>query len=144
MSGSTVNGVLRAAWALFGEAERLGVIYQNPAARVGRFAENSCKRGTLSQDELDRLFALDALTNTWKGRRVPYLIAMVAVGCGLWHGEAVALRPSDFTGGGGCLYALAAVVRRQVVVEILKQAHEYVGRFSFMDGHFIVMRATAC
>ena len=99
ISGSTVNGVLRAARALFSEAERLEVIYRNPAARVGRFAEKSRTRGTLTQSELDKLFALDALHNVWSGERLPYLISMIAVGCGLRHGEVVALRPSDFVAG---------------------------------------------
>ena len=99
ISGSTVNGVLRSARALFSEAERLEIIHRNPAARVGRFAEKSRTRGTLSQEELDKLFSLNALQNVWNCERIPFLISMIAVGCGLRHGEVVALRPCDFIAG---------------------------------------------
>lgn len=98
LAGSTVNGVLRSVRALFGEAERLGVIRNNPAKRFGRFAENNRERGTLSQTELNDLFSIDALSAKWDNERAPYLIAMIAVACGLRHGEVVALRPTDFDG----------------------------------------------
>ena len=97
-AGSTVNNVLKAVRAVFAEAERLGVIRANPARRVGRFADNGKERGALTQAELDALFALDALQKVWEGRRLPYLVAMVAAGCGLRRGEALALRPCDIRG----------------------------------------------
>jgi integrase len=97
-AGSTVNNVLKALRAVFAEAERLGVARSNPARRVGRFADNGRQRGALCQEELDALFALDALGRVWKGQRLPYLVAMVAAGCGLRHGEALALRPCDIRG----------------------------------------------
>lgn len=95
LAGSTVNWVLKAARALFNEAERLAVIPRNPAAKVARFAENGRERGVLSQAELDKLFASDALKTVWGGKWQPYLIAMLAAGAGARHGEAVALRPED-------------------------------------------------
>jgi integrase len=89
---------LKAVRALFAEAERLEVIRRNPAARVGAFAKNSRERGVLSQEELDKLFSFNALETVWGGQTTPYLLAMMAVGCGLRRGEAIALRPKDFTG----------------------------------------------
>ena len=99
LSGSTVNGVLRSVRALFGEAERLGVIRNNPAKRVGRFAENNRQRGALTQEELNNLFSVDALSTKWNNERASYLIAMIAAGSGLRHGEIVALRPLDIENG---------------------------------------------
>jgi integrase len=103
LSGSTVNSALKVVRALFAEAERLGVMYRNPAAKVACFARNGRERGVLTQEELDDLFALDALETVWKGRRVPYLVAMLAVGCGARHGEAVALRAADVGGQTICI-----------------------------------------
>lgn len=97
-SGSTLNGVLKAAKGLFGEAERLGVIRENPCRRIGKFSDKGRERSALSQEELDRLFALDALATVWVGHRVPMLAAMLAAGCGLRHGEILALRPCDLRG----------------------------------------------
>ena len=96
LSGSSVNGVLKAVRALFGEAERLDVIIRDPSKKAKRFAEHNRKRGTLSQDELNKLFAIDALGRVWNDEKVPYLLCMSAVGCGLRLGEAIALRACDF------------------------------------------------
>jgi len=90
-AGATVNNLLKAVRMLFAEAERLGVVRENPAKRVGRFADNGLERGAPSQDEREKLLAVDALTTVWWGLRMPYLVAMVAAGCGLRHGKPVAL-----------------------------------------------------
>ena len=66
LSGSSVNGLLRAVRALFSEAERLDVIHRDPSKKVKRFAKHNRKRGTLSQHELDKLFSIDALNTVWK------------------------------------------------------------------------------
>lgn len=98
-AGSTVNNILKAVHAIFGEAERLGVIHDSAARRVGRFAANGKERGALTQEELDKLFALEALSTVWGGDRVTYLVCMIAAGCGLRHSEVLALRPQDFIDG---------------------------------------------
>lgn len=98
-SGATVNNIMKSLRAPLREAERLGLIAHSPMRAVQQVANGSRERGALTQDELDALFAPDCLSLVWKDDRVAMLTAMLCAGCGLRHGEAVAVRLMDIENG---------------------------------------------
>ena len=69
-AGSTVNNILKATRALFKGAERLGLINDSPARRVARFADKGLERRALTEEELGKLFALNALDKVWIGAKM--------------------------------------------------------------------------
>jgi integrase len=99
LRGATINKIMRALTVPLAEAERLGHIGRNPMRAIRNFAQNTRTRGALTQAELDALFAPDAVATVWGGDRQPMVIAMLCAGCGLRHGEAVAVRPMDIEDG---------------------------------------------
>jgi integrase len=99
LAASTVNTIMSVLRAMLREAHRLGKIHANPMERVSKFKERPRVRGVLSLAELRALFCPGALEKIWKGRRQPYLIAMVAVCTGARHGELRGLRRCDVGSG---------------------------------------------
>ncbi|MGA2977568.1 MAG: tyrosine-type recombinase/integrase [Spirochaetia bacterium] len=95
----TVNSIMSVLRAMLREAHRLGRIPANPMERVSKFKEQPRVRGVLSLAELRALFGPRALEKVWKGRRQPYLIAMIAACTGARHGELRGLRRCDVTEG---------------------------------------------
>lgn len=99
LSGSTVNSIMKSLRAPLREAERLGYLDRSPMRAIQIMNRAGKERGALTQEELDKLFAPDALTEVWNGNRREMVICMLAAGCGLRWGEAVAARPMDVQNG---------------------------------------------
>jgi integrase len=99
LSGSTVNSIMKSLRAPLREAERLGYLDRSPMRAIQIMSRTGKERGALTQEELNKLFAPDALTQVWKGRRIEMVVSMIAAGCGLRLGEAMALRPKDVENG---------------------------------------------
>jgi integrase len=99
VTSRTVNSIISVLRAILREAQRLGRIPANLMGRIPKFKERPRVRGMLSLVELRALFGPGALEKVWKGRRQPYLIAMIAACTGARHGELRGLRRCDITEG---------------------------------------------
>lgn len=99
LAGSTVNSIMKSLRSPLREAERLGYIDRSPMRAIQQMSPKGKTRGALTQDELNLLFAPHALERVWKGKHREMVICMMAAGCGLRWGEAVAVRPMDIYNG---------------------------------------------
>jgi integrase len=99
VTARTINSIMSVLRAMLREAHRLDRIPANPMERVSKFKERSRVRGVLSMNELRALFGSEALEKVWKGRRQPYLVAMIAACTGARHGELRGLRRCDVIDG---------------------------------------------
>ncbi len=95
LSGSTINNIMKSIRAPLHVAVKLGCLDKSPMQAVSQVNKGDCCRGALTQEELDKLFADNSLDTVWDGDRVSILLSMLAAGCGVRHGEALAVRPMD-------------------------------------------------
>jgi integrase len=86
----TINNVTGAGIPLITWAFNRKIINENPAHGLRKFAGKPKKRGVLSRDETQKLFA----EGTWKDERAR-VGSLIAATCGLRSGEVLALRVQD-------------------------------------------------
>ncbi|WP_010260622.1 tyrosine-type recombinase/integrase [Treponema primitia] len=94
INGKTRNHVIAVIKAMFGYAQREGVIEINPAEKLRSFFVITREKGTLSKEELTELFKVDKKSNLWPNDR-HYLLNYVAAATGMRLGEILALRMCD-------------------------------------------------
>ncbi len=96
LAPKTANNIAAAFRIVMSEAERLGVIPENPWRRVQPFSSDaSAPRGSLSLDEAIRLMDPRTIGTVWAGHELYYLINLTAMLTAARQGELLALTDED-------------------------------------------------
>ena len=89
LANKTVNNNLNTLRVIFNEAERLGIIRENPVQKVKALIKNTKNRGLLSLTEIKELFSDISL---WNDNYFIYTMNLLAASTGMRLGEIQALR----------------------------------------------------
>lgn len=91
----TINKIIGTARIMFSYSFTMGELETNPVAPVKELKETPRERGTITLDELARLFGPAAVSNVWKGELRHYTLNLIAASTGLRLGECQVLRVQD-------------------------------------------------
>ena len=83
----TINKIIGTARIMFSYSFTMGELETNPVAPVKELKETPRERGTITLEELARLFGPVAVTNVWRGELRHYTLNLVAASTGLRLGE---------------------------------------------------------
>lgn len=92
LSNTSCNAILCALGKPLSEAQRLGLIKENPLQRVPKLQKDNVVKGILSSNEIRDLFSTQ-----WNDNRAR-VAAMVSLSCGLRLGEVQALKKDSILG----------------------------------------------
>lgn len=95
LSGKRINNISGSLSVILKEAQRLGDIRTNPFDAVQQYSNGGAERGIFTIEEVQKLFAADALDKIWAGNRLHYIVSEVAAATGMRMGEILALRAED-------------------------------------------------
>ncbi len=103
----TTNSYLRMVSPVFSFAAELGLIEENPIARLKPLRESRKRIEVYSQEEIESLLsACDRLQGLW-ARRIWQTRILLAVGAGLRRGEVLNLTVRDIDFESGCIWVSA-------------------------------------
>lgn len=92
LSPTTVNKLLTLMRVMLGEARREGYLHHNPALEVQPVKSQATEKSVLSGEEVQRLFAPDALKTIWQDQRRYLVLNLIAASTGMRQGEIRALQ----------------------------------------------------
>jgi integrase len=96
----TINKIIGTARIMFSYSFTMGELETNPVAPVKELKETPRERGTVTPDELARLFGPAAKAHIWNGELRHYTLNLIAASTGLRLGECQALRVQDIDRSG--------------------------------------------
>ncbi|MFA6505141.1 MAG: tyrosine-type recombinase/integrase [Treponemataceae bacterium] len=116
----SINAILGCIGTPLGEAKRLGIINENPAANMRKLADKSAKRGILTPEEVQKVLSID-----WPDERSK-LASQLAACHGLRAGEIGALRIQDIDRDRNIIHIRNSWERLQKTVKSTKNGHERI------------------
>jgi integrase len=93
----TLNHILTTLKAVFGYAERTGIIDINPVKGIKPFKATAREKGVFTREELSTLFSNPEKSKIWNNP-MHFLLNCLAATTGLRMGELLALMPEDISG----------------------------------------------
>jgi integrase len=92
----TINHILTTVKAVFGFADKTGLLETNPAEGIKPFKITSMEKGVFTKEELTLLFSNPEHSGIWTSP-MHFLLNYIAAATGLRLGEILALRPENVT-----------------------------------------------